>query len=215
MSRATVIHLEQAVERKPLISRMKKLFPLLDIYPAKDGAQWQGNPKIAKAHPLTKMPVSQGAIGCAHSHIDLIHDALLKKESAIVILEDDCEFGDLSREELTSYIFRANTLGEPWDILLLGATEYTESDETSSANYKKVGRFWGTHALILRERGMRAALKAFHDAQKEGIFLLADWMYNRAIRQEGLTCFGPTDPSRFCKQKEGLVSYLTGQVRTY
>lgn len=215
MSRAAVIHLETAAERKPLVARIQDLFPLLEVYPAKDGSQWLADSKIQKAHPWTKNPVTKGCIGCTHSHIDLIHDALSKHDSALIIFEDDCEFGEVTRQQLTAYIHKANTLGEPWDILLLGGTEYVESDSTSSAEYRKVGRFWGAHALILRERGMRAALKAFHASQKKGDFLPGDWLYNEAIRLDSLICYGPTDPFRFCKQKEGLLSYLTGKVRKY
>jgi hypothetical protein len=216
MSRAVVIHLETAVERKPLVARIQELFPSLEVYPAKDGSQWLADSKIEKAHPWTKMPVTQGCIGCTHSHIDLIYDALNKKDGALIIFEDDCEFTtEVTREELTKYIHMANTVGDKWDILLLGGTEYVESEHTSSSDYIKVGRFWGAHALILRERGMRAALKAFHASQKKGDFLPGDWLYNEAIRLDSLVCYGPTQPFRFCKQKEGLLSYLTGKVRKY
>lgn len=216
MSRSVVIHLETAVERKPLVSRIQELFPSLEIYPAKDGSQWLADSKIQKAHPWTKQPVTKGCIGCTHSHIELIHDALSKKDGALVIFEDDCEFtAQVTREDLTKYIHMANTLEEPWDILLLGGTEYVESESTSSAEYTKVGRFWGAHALILRERGMRAALKAFHASQQKGDFLPGDWLYNEAIRLDSLVCYGPAAPFRFCKQKEGLLSYLTGKVRKY
>jgi GR25 family glycosyltransferase involved in LPS biosynthesis len=216
MSRATVIHLESAVERKPLVTRIQELFPSLEIYPAKDGSQWAADAKIQKAHPWTKQPVTKGCIGCTHSHIDLIHDALTKKEPSLIVFEDDCEFKvEVTRDDLTEYIHMANTLGEPWDILLLGGTEYVESEPTSSADYTKVGRFWGAHALILRERGMRAALKAFHASQVKGDFLPGDWLYNEAIRLDSLVCYGPAEPFRFCKQKEGLMSYLTGKLRKY
>jgi GR25 family glycosyltransferase involved in LPS biosynthesis len=215
MPRAAVIHLEAAVERKPIIARIQRLFPSLEIYPAKDGSQWAADPLIKRAHPLTRKTVPQSVMGCAHSHIDLIHDALSKKDSVLAIFEDDCDFSDeITEKEIATYISRADTLGRPWDILLLGGTEYVESKEVS-AEYTQVGRFWGTHALILQERGMRAALKAFDAAQKQGIFLLADWMYNEAIRLDSLVCYGPTDPFRLCKQKEGLVSQLTGKVRNY
>ena len=216
MSRAAVIHLESAVERKPLVLRIQELFPSLEIYPAKDGSQWLRDPNIQKAHPWTKKPVTKGCIGCTHSHIDLIHDALNKKEVSLVLFEDDCEFkAGVTREDLTKYIHLSNTLNEPWDILLLGGTEYVESDTTSSEDYKKVGRFWGAHALILREQGMRAALKAFYTSQQKGDFLPGDWLYNEAIRLSALVCYGPTEPFRFCRQKEGLLSYLTGTVRKY
>ena len=214
--RSTVIHLEKATERKPLVKRIQDLFPLLEIYPAKDGSQWLADPKIQKAHPWTKMPVTQGCIGCTHSHIDIIHDALKNKETSLVLFEDDCEFTpEVTREELIKYIHLANTLAEPWDVLLLGGTEYVESSDTASPDYKRVGRFWGAHALILRERGMRAALKAFHASQQKGDFLPGDWLYNEAIRIDSLICYGPTEPFRFCKQKEGLLSYLTGTLRKY
>jgi len=211
MSKATVIHLEAAVERKPLLHRMNELFSV-EVYTAKDGSKWLVDPRIAKAHPLTKEPVSQGNLGCTHSHIDLIYHALNKE--SLVLLEDDCEFRDgVDKKDIAQFVHFANTL-QPWDILLLGATEYVESEPTASPDYKRIQRFWGTHALILRERGMRAVLKAFHAAQLKGEFLPADWLYSNAIR-EGLICLGPADPFRFCRQKEGLQSYLTGKVRTY
>ena len=215
MSRAAVIHLDKAVERKPLVERMKDFFPALEIYEARDGTQWEKDSRIQKTHPWTKKPVTLGILGCAHSHIDLIHDALTKKDGSLVIFEDDCAFGDLTRETLMKYIHGANLLEKSWDILLLGGTEYVESEATMSADYKKVGRFWGAHALILREWGMRAVLKTFHAAQMKGEFLPADWLYNEAIRLESLVCYGPTDPFRFCQQKEGLLSYLTGKIRRY
>ena len=215
MSRPVIIHLETALERKPLVNRIQELFPALEIYAAKDGSQWSADSKIQKAHPWTKKPVTKGCIGCTHSHIDIIHDALTKKEASIIIFEDDCDFkAELTRDDLTKYIHMANTLSEPWDVLLLGATEYVESVPLT-ADYTKVGRFWGAHALILRERGMRAALKAFYASQKAGDFLPGDWLYNEAIRLDSLVCYGPADPFRFCKQKEGLMSYLTGKVRKY
>ena len=213
MSRAAVIHLDKAIERKPLIERMKDFFPALEIYEARDGTQWKKDIRIQKTHPWTKKPVTLGILGCAHSHIDLVHDALTKKDHSLVILEDDSAFGEVTREDLMKYIHGANLLEKPWDILLLGGTEYVESEATISADYKKVGQFWGTHALILRERGMRAVLKAFHASQMKGIFLPADWLYNEAIRLDSLVCYGPTEPSRFCRQKEGIISYLTGVVR--
>lgn len=211
-----VIHLERAIERLPIVERIKSIFPALTIYPAKDGSEWLANPQIEKRHPWTKVPVSQGNIGCTHSHIDLIYAALKRGDKSIFIFEDDCEFSaDVNTEKMGRYIHFSNHIGDPWDILLLGGTEYVESSPTSSAEYTRVGRFWGAHALILRERGMRAALKAFAESQRQGDFLPGDWLYNEAIRLDGLVCYGPADPFRFCKQKEGLLSYLTGEVRRY
>jgi GR25 family glycosyltransferase involved in LPS biosynthesis len=209
-----VIHLEKATERLPIIEVLKNLFNV-EVYNAKDGSDWMANPQIHKAHPWTKQPLTQGNIGCTHSHIELIHRALKAGEKSLTIFEDDCDFiPTVTKEEITKFIHGANILGESWDILLLGATEYVESSPVSE-EYKRVGRFWGTHALILRERGMRAALKAFADSQKKGDFLPGDWLYNEAIKIDKLACFAPTNPFHFCRQKEGLLSYLTGAVRKY
>jgi len=206
--KAFVIHLAKAVERLPLIENLKTIFNNLEIYDANDGTEWQADQRIQKAHPWTKIPVTQGNIGCTRSHIDLIQAALKAGVESIMIFEDDCDFKPVDTATMMKFIEGA----PPYDILLLGATEYVESEE--AGQYKKVGRFWGAHALILKERGMRAALKAFADSQKRGDFLPGDWLYNEAIK-EGLVCYGPADPFHFCRQKEGLLSYLTGTIRKY
>jgi GR25 family glycosyltransferase involved in LPS biosynthesis len=213
MNNVAVIHLARATDRKPLIENLKAIFTQLETFEARDGSEWLDNPMIRTTHPWTKQPVSRGVLGCAHSHIELLHRTLKAGHKTLILFEDDCEFRpEVDTAVITKFIHMANTLGEAWDILLLGGTEYVESSETTSAQYKKVGRFWGAHALILRERGMRAALKVFAEAQAAGIFLPADWMYNEAIRS-GLVCYGPSDPFRFCKQKGGLLSYITGTLR--
>ena len=213
---SVVIHLEKATERLPVIEKIREIFPSLEIYPAKDGSEWQNNPDIRKAHPWTKIPVTQGNIGCTHSHIELIKRALKQGDTTIILFEDDCQFKpEVTTTDVMKYIHLSSMLGQPWDILLLGGTEYVESTETSSPDYKKVQRFWGAHALVLRERGMRAALQAFANSQTKGDFLPGDWLYNEAIALDSLTCFGPTDLFLFCQQKEGLLSYLTGTIRRY
>ena len=200
-----VIHLAKAVERLPLIENLKRIFSV-EIYDANDGSEWQADPSVQKAHPWTKTPVTQGNIGCTRSHLDLIQ-AALKAGTNLMIFEDDCDF------KLDTDVIKFIHDAPPCDILLLGATEYVESEDAGA--YKKVGRFWGAHALILNERGLRAALKAFAESQKQGDFLPGDWLYNEAIKLDNLVCYGPADPFQFCRQKEGLLSYLTGTVRRY
>jgi GR25 family glycosyltransferase involved in LPS biosynthesis len=207
--KAVVIHLTKAVERLPLIENLKRIFSV-EIYHANDGSEWQADPNIQKAHPWTKIPVTQGNIGCTQSHIELINAALKDGHESIMLFEDDCDFKpEVDTAMMTKFIEDS----PPYDILLLGGTEYVESE--AAGDYKKVGRFWGAHALILKERGMRAALKAFAESQKQGDFLPGDWLYNEAIKLDGLVCYGPADPFQFCRQKEGLLSYLTGTIRKY
>jgi len=213
-----VIHLEKAVERLPIIEGIRALFPAVSVYMAKDGTEWENNTAISKQHPWTGGKVSRGVIGCAHSHIDLIHAALKRGDKTLIIFEDDCVMTEgLTSQDIMKYVHGANMLDgiqaeRSWDILLLGANEYVESEATSSPDYMAVKRFWGTHAMILREGGMRAALLVFAEEQKKGIFLPADWMYNAALKQ-GLKCYGPAGKGSLCRQKEGLISHITGSKR--
>jgi GR25 family glycosyltransferase involved in LPS biosynthesis len=212
MYRCAVIHLDSAVDRMPLMEKLRKtLIHTLEIYSAKDGTDWEKSSKIAKKHPWEKEPVSRGALGCAHSHIDLIHGTLKAKQQYCLIFEDDCEVLG-TQDAIYGFIHYAKGLPAEWDMILLGASEYVESEKVDE-RYTKVQRFWGTHAVILKEKAMRAVLQTFADAQKEGIFLPADWMYNEAIKKHGLTCYGPTQIDALCQQKPGLISAITGKPR--
>jgi GR25 family glycosyltransferase involved in LPS biosynthesis len=183
----------------------------LEVFSAKDGSEWEKSSKIAKIHPFEKKPVPVGHLGCTHSHIEIIHSSLRAKEKATLIFEDDCEMLG-TQDDVYGFIHRAGHLPDKWDIILLGANEYVESTKFDD-NYTRVNRFWGTHAVILTDKAMRAVLKVFADAQKKGEFLPADWMYNEAIKQHGLVCYAPTKIDSICRQKPGLISAITGKPR--
>jgi len=209
MSRCVVIHLDSATERQPIIDKLREtMIHHVEVFSAKDGTDWEKSSKIVKQHPFEKRPVERGNIGCTHSHVDIIYNSLKSKEKHTLLFEDDCEMIG-SRDDIYGFIHQA---GKEWDILLLGANEYVES-EAVPGPYKRVKRFWGTHAMVLSEKAMRAALQAFADAQKRGVFLPADWMYNEAIKQADLVCYGPAKLDMLCRQKVGLVSAITGKVR--
>ena len=212
MSRAVVIHLDTATERLPLIEKLRKtLIHTIEVFSAKDGTDWEKLNKIQKVHIRDKTPVNRGVLGCTHSHIDILVGSLKAKEVATLIFEDDCDML-ATQDDIYGFIHRANLLPDAWDIILLGANEYVESTKISD-EHTRVNRFWGTHAIIMKEKAMRATLQAFADAQKKGEFLPADWMYNEAIKQHGLVCYGPTKITKLCQQKPGLISAITGKPR--
>jgi GR25 family glycosyltransferase involved in LPS biosynthesis len=214
MNRCVVIHLDSATDRLPLIDKLRTtLIHTLDVYPAKDGTEWEKSSKIAKKHPIEKMPITRGMLGCAHSHIDILFASVKAKEQFCLIFEDDCEVLG-TQDDIYGFLHRASHLSTDWDMIILGANEYVESSIAEGGVYTRVQRFWGTHAVILKPKAMRAALKVFADAQKNGVFLPADWMYNEAIKQEGLVCYGPTKINLLCRQKSGLVSAVTGNKRS-
>jgi GR25 family glycosyltransferase involved in LPS biosynthesis len=198
--RADIIHLDTVVEREPIIDIIKgTMRGSVQVFSA-EPVTWDG-PTI---HPWDKKPVPVGHIGCTLSHISIMKAALQRAEPQM-IFEDDCELL-ATRSEIYDFIESA----PPHDILLLGATEYVESAVEGA--YRKVGRFWGTHALILSEKAMRAAIEAFEAAVARGEFLPADWMYNAAIKT-GLKAYGPSKLNALCQQKPGLVSAINGKIR--
>ena len=212
MSRTVVIHLDTASERLPIIDKLKKtLIHQLEVYSAKDGTEWEKNPKIKKDHPWSNDTITRGMLGCTHSHVDILYTSLKAKEQAVLLFEDDCNMTK-SQDDVYRFIHMANQLPERWDILLLGANEYVET-EPINQSYVRVKRFWGTHAIIIKEHAMRGALKAFAAAQAKGHFLPPDWMYNNAIKDENVVCIGPSLPNYLCEQKVGLVSAINGKVR--
>ena len=205
---ATIIHLDSATERLPLIDAIKDCLPWqIDIFSAKDGTDWQKSNVISKSHPLTKAPISLGNIGCTQSHLCILESALKAGEEHTILFEDDCELLG-TREEIHAFLENAP---KGWDILLLGASEYVEY--TVQDTYAKVGRFWGTHAMVVSKKAMAAAIDAFTDAQRKEIFLPADWMYNEAIKKKKLSCYAPIKVDALCRQKPGLVSAINGKVR--
>lgn len=211
-----IIHLPTATEREPLITALRDTLGWdLAIHPASDGSAWFHDPSVAKAHPWTRKPISQGNIGCTQSHLQILEHA--SPDSGIAaIFEDDCVL-QASREEIAAFVECAPA---NWDILLLGATEYVESRPATAGTrrcapptYRHVNRFWGTHALLVKPTAAAAALRAFAETQREGVFVPADWLYNEAIKRGKLVCYGPLTPTQFCCQAPGFISAITGKAR--
>jgi GR25 family glycosyltransferase involved in LPS biosynthesis len=216
-----ILHLRSATERESLVKALQANFFIpLTVTAASTGEDWLRRSDIVKRHILYSQEVTQGMLGCAHSHIDLLYRSL--KEGGIeelYVFEDDCQL-TAAPDAIKAWVNRMRDTGAPWDILLLGANEYVESEagtlhwgEDEAIRVQRVGRFWGTHAMVIRPRAAQAALKVFAEAQREGTFLPADWMWNEAIRKGELLAFGPLQPTEFCQQAPGLTSAITGTVR--
>lgn len=215
-----ILHLSSAKEREGLVQALQANFFIpLTVTAASTGEDWLRRPEIAKKHVRQGQEVTQGMLGCAHSHIDLLYKSLKGGVEELYVFEDDCQL-TAPPAAIEAWVNRMRSTGAPWDILLIGANEYVESEagtlgwgEGESIQLQRVGRFWGTHAMVIRPRAAQAALKVFAEVQREGTFLPADWMWNEAIRKGGLLAFGPLDPMEFCQQAPGLTSAITGAIR--
>jgi len=217
ISKVKLIHLPAATEREGHIAALRAALPdwPIEVVEASNGAAWDANPAVAKAHPWTGERVGRGILGCAESHLLLLRDAVLERRG-VILFEDDAQVVVSGKEvnEFVQYVqgVSGTPPAAPWDIILLGANEYVTSHPID-ARTARVRRFWGTHAMIVSLRAAEAALVAWDAYQREGKFPPADWLYNRAIADAQLMVIGPALPQQLCRQAPGLVSAITGKVR--
>lgn len=201
-----VIHLVKAVERIPLINDINNKMGPITIFNGLSGNDWVNDAANAQRHPLHGM-IRAGDVGCTRSHIQIISDAC--HDESVGIFEDDCEIFDGATAR--AYLAKVQADYPTADIILLGASEYVSA--TPLGDYKKVERFWGTHAVLVRRKAFDAILKTYTDGLAVGTFYPADWLYNKAIESNRLFVVGPAAPKQFCQQMLGLRSAITGIVR--
>jgi GR25 family glycosyltransferase involved in LPS biosynthesis len=208
-----IIHLQKSTDRDTLVKDIQNHIDLpLSVYNASDGSIWLNDSSIPKKHPVMGEKITQGLLGCAYSHIDILKTCVKDNIDEVYLFEDDCEFL-VDKSEITSFIHSVKDL--KWDILLLGVTEFVESTPYKSIDLSltQVKRFWGAHAMIFRKKAIHASITEFEDSLKKGVFLPADWIYNNAIVKNNLIALSPFDKFKFCKQSSGLISNITGGIR--
>jgi len=208
MMEAYVIHLPTSTERMPLIVNLERQTGLIiQIFLASDGQATWNDANSPKRHPWRFSQLTQGMVGCAESHFGILEQAMICTEPFFVFEDDTVMSAPF--EEVQEFV---RSVEHEWDIILLGANEYVESEQFTGS-YSKVGRFWGTHAMLVNPRCCAKIMETFEEAKEAGIFLPADWMYNEAIRLKGLRVYGPLSPKQFFFQMAGLKSLITGNLR--
>jgi hypothetical protein len=114
-----------------------------------------------------------------------------------IVFEDDCELLDHWEETLKG--------AQEYDVVYIG---YTDRCEKAT---------FGTHALCLSPRArdmiIQKAVFYANDTERKNAF---DWILSKMCREEGLTVAMPKMEYRetFCRQKRGIKSTVTGEVRT-
>ena len=229
---AYVIHLESATTREPLIQTLKTAMDLsFNIFQACTGAEWWQT--MPRQHPWRFDTITQGMMGCAQSHLDVLR--IIDGGHAYNIGEPKCSIEDgefIRTDDMLAYIFEDDaTLVKPvevlntflhsidkahieWDVILLGANDYVLSESIEDhPEVSVVKRFWGTHAMLVKRSIVPKVRKVFYNAIRNGIFLPLDWLYNESIKNEGLRVVGPTNPREFIIQAPGFVSASTGKTR--
>jgi len=216
---AYVIHLKDRVDRLETINKLEYGLNIkLETYDASNGSEWWENPAIPKKHPWAFDKISKGMVGCSFSHLALLKKAFETNEKGILLFEDDTQIVQ-PLNTIIEYLnkvkeFTNDALHEErnWDILLLGANEYVSSKPITH-NIEKVNRFWGAHALYIKRESIPEIISTFESYISKGIFLPADWLYNKTIEEKHFIVYGPSSPKMYLQQSPGFVSSITGKVR--
>lgn len=198
-----VIHRQIDVEREPTIRELeRKLGRELQVLEGVRGDTMieQGFPR---KHPIERKPTSAGNIGCTASHLQILQNILSGDHKAVCIFEDDAEYVS----DFSSYV---SQIPDDWDICFLGVNEIVEGEPVSDT-VVQVRRFWGTHAVILREKAMRSIQEMYFQSLKDDYALPADWLYSYAIQRFHLKAYAPK--KAHIRQKPGFVSTISGNIR--
>ena len=145
---------------------------------------------------------SAATISCTSSHAFLNQVLLPTNTSAVCIFEDDA----VIQGDVNTFVKEM----KDWDVLILGANEIVQGDLMDQKVYK-VTRFWGSHALVLNKKAMKAVSETYKKTLDEKVTYPADWLYNRAIKEHSLRAYAPV--KNLVVQKKGLLSTATGSIR--
>jgi GR25 family glycosyltransferase involved in LPS biosynthesis len=184
------------------------------MWPASEGSEIAklGWPRQHPHQGQTK----DGELGCLSSHVRLL---TLMRADIIGVFEDDAEIV-CSLETLQTYINTVEEIDPEWDILLLGGNEWVDSlpfaqiaERPQYELVRRIQRFWGTHAFLIRRRAAELVVFKHAELLRQGFAYPADWLYAKTIKDYNLKVYGPADPKSMIRQKPGLVSSITGNVR--
>lgn len=189
-----VIHRACDTEREHLVNDLQAVFDCT-VFEGIDGSTLQ----VGNKHPWQGQTTA-GNLGNTASHVAIIKQSL--ETETVGILEDDA----VVVGELDAFM---NAVPEDWDMLYLGVNEIVAGFKLDTCFC--VRRCWGSHAVCLRPKAMKAVLAVYEKSLQDGIGLPADWLYNAAIHQYRLKAYCPL--INLVEQKKGLVSIATGNIR--
>ncbi len=198
-----IIHRSCDKEREPCIRELQdKLHIPLQIQEGVDG-NLLVDKGFPRKHPFERTETTIGNIGCTASHIEILIRAFHNGWDVVGIFEDDAEYVSDCLEYL-------NTLPNDWDICFLGTNELVDY-KVEDTSYVSIKRFWGTHAVLVKRRGMAAILEMYKKSIEDGYALPADWLYSYAIQHFSLIAYAPF--TSYIKQRTGLLSTISGKIR--
>ena len=107
--------------------------------------------------------LSQGAYGCALSHLQVLRQAARQRLSSVLILEDDVEL----HPNLRQWLARV-AIPQDWGILYLGC-QHVDAPEMVSQGVVRVRAAYSTHAYAVRSRWFGRLRRAMRRGIREGL----------------------------------------------
>jgi GR25 family glycosyltransferase involved in LPS biosynthesis len=205
------IFLERLNERLDCIKKLEEdLQTNIQKIKAVDGNDFEKIFTIMK-HIRPCETLTKGMIGCTLSHMKVLQES---NSEYTIIFEDDCVFQKNKNEfELFMKNIEELSRSKPFDILCLGASEIVDFLDTQFDSIKQVYRFWGTHALIVKNNVFSYMRDTVYEHMKDNIFIPADWLYSMVLIKHNLVAYAPTNPKQFFYQKTGLRSSVNNSIR--
>jgi GR25 family glycosyltransferase involved in LPS biosynthesis len=199
------IHLARAKEREDFMIHFQNVVGRsVFVWPASDENDVGHMPR---KHPH-EMETKIGELACLLSHVRLLEKMVADETPVMGIFEDDAE-AVISLLYIKEFV---EEVDPNWDILFLGANQWVDFSN-KTPKLVSVIRFWGTHAFLIRLEAAKKVLATYKNLIEKGFAYPADWLYAKSIRDHGLVAYGPTNPKEYIRQKPGLVSAITGNVR--
>jgi GR25 family glycosyltransferase involved in LPS biosynthesis len=201
-----VIHLENATERKPIISLMELVLRApIRVHKASNGR----GPVLP--HVQSGSQVTRGAIGCYESHIEVLTEFAESGDEYRLILEDDTIFlCDIA--QIHKMIEESNTLAN-WDMIYISYSNVVSTTPLHSKSLCKINGCYGTYAMLLRRSALPKLKAALSYIEASRTFYPADWVYKLAIERYGLIALGPIQKDAFAWYKSGY-SYVSNIIRS-
>lgn len=200
--KAVSIHLETLTERLPLITSLSEALqiPITIQSAVTDDETITKYMKFQHIH--RGQVLKKGVISCTLTHIQALKEAT----SDIIIFEDDAELV-ATKAEFDLYINNA----PQFDILCLGTSENVDFLPHQNKNIVQIVRFWGAHALLIKQRAIPLILATFQSYVNAGIFPPSDWLYSLSILKNRLMAYAPTQ--NLVDYKRGIMSSLKNEIR--
>lgn len=107
--------------------------------------------------------LSQGAYGCALSHLQVLRQAARQRLSSVLILEDDVEL----HPNLRQWLARV-AIPQDWGILYLGC-QHVDAPEMVSQGVVSVRAAYSTHAYAVRSRWFGRLRRTIRRGIREGL----------------------------------------------